>query len=70
MIRAMVIMILAGLSFLQNYLPNGMAYNQTSPGGSYEFGGMAVNPFAYEFCPERYRPKLVPNPSISPTPTR
>lgn len=53
MIRAMVIMILAGLTFLQG-LPD----------------GMALNPFAYEFCPERYRPKLVPNPSISPTPTR
>jgi len=70
MIRAMVIMILAGLTFLQGYLPDGMAPNLTSPSSSYEFGGMARNPFAYEFCPERYRPKLIPNPSISPTPTR
>ena len=53
MIRAMVIMILAGLTFLQS-LPD----------------GMAPNPFAYEFCPERYLPKLIPNPSISPTPSQ
>lgn len=38
------------------------------PPHHYEFGGIALNPFAYEFCPERYRPRLVPNPSISPTP--
>ena len=70
MIRAMVIIILAGLAFLQGYLPNGVApYTPPlPPPHHYEFGGMALNPFAYEFCPERYRPKLIPNPSISPTP--
>ena len=62
MIRAMVIMILAAISFLQ---------------GSYIFGGMARNPFAYEFCPERYCPaptprqhrKVTPEPTVEATPT-
>ena len=77
MIRAMVIMILAGLTFLRGYLPDGMAprqsflppYPSEATGNYGEPDGKALNPFAYEFCPERYRPKLIPNPSVSPTPT-
>lgn len=81
MIRAMVILILAGLAFLQNVSPpvanfieanieaiNAARVRESFNDNPYVFGGMAPNPFAYEFCPERYCPKLVPNPSISPTP--
>jgi len=56
MIRAMVIMILAGLAFLQNYLPDGMAYN----------------PQQCEYCPtptaERQHRKVTSEPTVEATP--
>jgi len=68
LVRAMLILILAALSYLQSNIPGGMAPNLNAPGAPYVFGGMAPNPFASNPAPPLSipRPLKVTTPNVIP----